>query len=137
MRTLIFTLCCGAALAQDPVAPTPAKIGPVRGEASGDYNVVQSWEGGDRLSDVRGSDDTYRSEVNYGNGLRLLGSSLTINSKDGHGRLFDELVLTTQGLGGDPYESVVLRLQKNRLYDYSMSWRLNDYYNPDVIVALG
>jgi hypothetical protein len=130
-------LCCGAAVAQDPIAPTPEKVGPVRGESGGDYNVVQSWEVGARMSQVGGSDGAYRSEVNYGNGLRLLGSSLTLNSKDGHGRLFDEIVLNTEGLGGDPYESVVLRVQKNRLYDYNMSYRLNDYYNPNLVIALG
>ena len=54
-------------------------------------------------------------------GVRLLGSSLTVNSKDGHGHWFDEIVLTTQGLGNDPYESATLRVQKNRLYRYDMT----------------
>ena len=53
-----------------------------------------------------------------------------MNSKEGHGRFFDEIVITTQGLGNDPYESAALRIQKNRLYRYDMSWRLNDYFNP-------
>lgn len=137
MRTLFLLLYCITACAQDPVAPTPEKVGPVRGETSGDYNVVQSWELGYRFNEVGGSDSAYRAAVNYGNGLRLLGSGLTFNSKDGHGRLFDEMVLTTQGLGSDPYESVVLRLQKNRLYDYNLAWRLNDYYNPNLVITLG
>ena len=29
----------------------------------------------------------YRSVDNFGNGVRLLGSNLTVNSKDGHGNL--------------------------------------------------
>ena len=49
---------------------------------------------------------------------------------DGHGRYFDEIVLNTLGLGNDPYQSAVLRVQKNSLYHYDMLWRLNDYYNP-------
>ena len=56
---------------------------------------------------VGGNLGKYRSDVNYGNGIRLLGSSLTVNSRDGHGGLFDEIVLTTLGLGNDPYQSAV------------------------------
>ena len=39
------------------------------------------------------------------------------------------------GLGNDPYQAVMLRIQKNGLYRYDMSWRLNDYYNPGLTVA--
>jgi hypothetical protein len=79
----------------------------------------------------------YRSVVNYGNGIRLLGSNLTVNSRDGHGEYFDEILLNTIGLGDDPYQSASLRIQKNGLYRYDMLWRLNDYYNPGLTVASG
>jgi hypothetical protein len=125
-------------LAQQTIAPSVNEpVGPVRGENSGNYNVVQSWELGYRFSTVGGNDAAYRSVVNFGNGIRLLGSSLTINSKDGKGKWFDEIVLTTQGLGNDPYESAVLRARKNRIYQYDMSWRLNDYYNPGLVTSGG
>jgi hypothetical protein len=139
MRTLISILVIPAALlAQDTVAPTTGeKVGPVRGENTGGYNVVQSWEFGYRFASIGGSQDQYRSDVDYTDGFRLLSSSLTVNSKDGHGRWFDEIVLTTQGLGNDPYESAVLRVQKNGLYRYDMTWRLNDYFNPGLTVANG
>ncbi|MCU1259506.1 MAG: hypothetical protein JWO80_2391, partial [Bryobacterales bacterium] len=124
--------------AQQPVAPTPETVGnPVRGEDHGGYNVVQSWELGYRFSEVGGNKGEYRSDVNYGNGIRLLGSSLTVNSKNGHGHYFDELILTTQGLGNDPYESAILRVQKNKIYHYDMMWRQNDYFNPGLVVANG
>ena len=139
MKTLLgIFLIPAALLAQDTVAPTTGeKVGPVRGENTGDYNVVQSWEFGYRFASIGGSQDQYRSDVNYTDGFRLLSSSLTVNSKDGHGRWFDEIVLTTQGLGNDPYESAVLRVQKNGLYRYDMTWRLNDYFNPGLTVANG
>jgi hypothetical protein len=139
MRTLLtFLLIPAALLAQDTVAPTTGeKVGPVRGENTGDYNVVQSWEFGYRFASIGGSQDEYRSDVNYTDGFRLLSSSLAVNSKDGHGRWFDEIVLTTQGLGNDPYESAVLRVQKNRLYRYDMTWRQNAYFNPGLTVASG
>jgi hypothetical protein len=37
-----------------------------------------------------------------------------VNSKDGHGRWFDQIVLTTIGLGNDPYQSVTLRVEKEQ-----------------------
>jgi hypothetical protein len=82
--------------AQDTVAPTTGESTlPMRGENAGNYNVVQSWEFGYRFASVGGDDGKYRSDVNYGNGIRLLSSSLTVNSRDGHGGWFDEIVLTT------------------------------------------
>ena len=65
----------------------------------------------------------YRSVVNYGNGLRLLGSNLSVNSKDGHGHSSTKSCSTPSGLGNDPYQAVMLRIQKNGLYRYDMSWR--------------
>jgi len=67
----------------------------------------------------------------------MFGSYLTVNSRDGHGRWFDEIVLTTQGLGNDPYESATFRIQKNRWYRYDLLWRSNDYFNPGLTVADG
>ena len=81
--------------------------------------------------------DTYRSDVNYGNGIRLLASNLSIDSKDGHGQWFDEIVLSTSGLGNDPYQNASLRVQKNGLYRYDMLWREDDYYNPGLDISGG
>jgi hypothetical protein len=116
-------LCIGALVtwmlpAQQPIAPTTGEpVGPVRGENTGDYNVVQSWELGYRFATIGGNLGEYRADVNYGNGIRLLGSNLTVHSKDGKARWFDEFVFTTEGLGNDPYESVLLRVRKNRIYE--------------------
>lgn len=132
---ILVSIALGAASAQQVVAPTPEPVGPVRGDNTAEYNIVNSFETGYRWRSIGGSLDEYRSQVNYGSGLRLLGSFLTVNSRDGHGRFFDEVVLTTQGLGNDPYESATLRIQKNRLYRYDMTWRLNDYVNPGLTSA--
>ena len=110
-------------VARQVVAPTPDKVGPPLGENIGDYNITQSYELGYRFNSVSGDDGQYRSTVNYGNGIRLLGSSLTVNSKDGHGNWFDEILLNTLGLGNDPYQSATLRAQKNGLYQYNMTCR--------------
>ena len=124
---LLATVTC---LAQSTVAPTPDAVGSPRGEDWSGYNIVNSFETGYRFHTVGGSLDQYRSTVNYSNGVRLLASFLSINSKDGHGHFFDDLVLTTRGLGNDPYENATLRIAKNGLYRYDLIWRLNDYHNP-------
>ncbi len=116
--------------AQEPVAPTPETVGPTKGTNWSDYNIVNSFETGYRFLSVSGNENKYRSDVNFGNGVRLLSSFLSLNSKDGHGTLFDQVVLTTNGLGGDPYESATVRVEKNRVYRYNLYWRKNDYFNP-------
>jgi hypothetical protein len=128
-RTLAILALAAAAFAQEPVAPTPETTGPAKGENTGHYNIVDSIETGYRFATIGGSLDNYRANANYGDGIRLLSSFFSINSRDGHGKLFDQITVTTQGLGNDPYESANLRVQKNGLYNYDMNWRLNDYFN--------
>ena len=127
----------GVLAAQQVLAPTPEPVGSVRGQNVGEYNVVNSFEVGYRFSDIDGDLGMYRSQVNYRNGIRLLASRLGVHSRDGHGRYFDEIVLNTLGLGNDPYQSALLRVEKNRLYRYDLLWRLNEYYNPALTIAYG
>jgi hypothetical protein len=137
MRKLLFISLTSLVLAQPPVAPTNEQTGALRGDNSGNYNIIQSFELGYRFATVGGDGGMYDSTVNYGNGIRLLSSSLTVQSRDGHGRLFDHLVITTQGLGNDPYQSAILRIEKNRLYRYDMMWRLTQYVDPAATVSFG
>ncbi len=109
----------------------------MRGTDVNGYNIVDSVETGYRFAVVNGDRDQYKSVVNYGNGIRLLNSSFTVNSRTGHGKYFDEVLLTTQGLGNDPYESATFRIQKNRAYRYDLLWRSNDYFNPGFVVSGG
>ena len=122
-----MTVLCRA---QTPVAPTREPVGPARGDDWSGYNIVNSFETGYRFLSVSGNLNKYRADENFGNGVRLLDGFFSMNSKNGHGPLFDEFVVTANGLGGDPYESATLRVGKNRLYNYDLSWRKNDYFNP-------
>ena len=127
----------GSLRAQQAIAPTPEAVGVARGGDFANYNIVDSFELGYRWRLAGGSVDTYRSDVNYGDGIRLLASNLSINSKDGHGRWFDEILLSTSGLGNDPYQNASLRIEKNGLYRYDMLWREDDYYNPGLVISGG
>jgi len=136
MKILILAAWITAAgCAQQVVTPTQAPVGPSTGDNTSNYNIVNSFETGYRWTSVGGDGEEYKSQVNYDNGVRLLGSSFSMYSRDGHGKYFDELTLSTVGLGGDPYESATLRIAKNNLYRFDMTWRLNDYYNPGLVSA--
>ncbi|MBI4877118.1 MAG: hypothetical protein HY822_20990 [Acidobacteria bacterium] len=126
-----------AAAAQPTAAPTPVQVGSVRGDNVGDYNVTSAFEAGYRFRSVGGNLGKYRGDVNFGNGMRLLSGSLTVHSREGHGGLFDEIALSTLGLGNDPYQHSNLRVQKNGLYRYDLVWRLSEYYNPALPIAFG
>ncbi|MBM3775510.1 MAG: hypothetical protein FJW37_10145, partial [Acidobacteria bacterium] len=133
-RTPIRCSCASLLLA----AALPAQqAGPARGSDVNGYNVVNWFETGYRFAEVGGDFGKYRSDVNYGNGVRLLGSSFTAHSLDGHGRYFDELAIQTLGLGNDPYQSATFRAQKNRVYRYDLRWWLNEYYSPALRIAQG
>src|SRR5437773_4043995 len=135
--SLLLAASMANSFAQQVVAPTPETVGSARGENRGGYNITNSFETGYRFAEVSGNRGKYRSDENFGNGIRLLGSIFSINSKEGHGGLFDEILLNTQGLGNDPYESASLRIQKNKVYRYDMLWRLDDYYNPGLTISEG
>jgi hypothetical protein len=124
--------------AQPPVAPTTTEqVGDPRGDNTGDYNIMQSFELGYRWATVGGDLGMYQSVANFGDGIRLLSSSLSIQSRDGKGQFFDQIQLTTQGLGNDPYEFASLRIEKNHLYRYDMIWRQSDYVNPALTISNG
>lgn len=140
MRAAVLTFAVLMPLllaAQEVVAPTPDKVGPDRGDDWNGYNIVNSFETGYRFLSGSGNLNTYRSNENFGNGVRLLGSFFTANSKTGRARYFDELTLMTEGLGGDPYAHASLRVQKNRLYEYTLLWRRSNYFNPGLVTGGG
>src|SRR5215469_8363933 len=136
-RFSLIALLAGPLLAQQAVAPTPGPVGTTRGQDAGDYNITNSFETGYRFALIGGDLDKYRADVNYGNGIRLLGSSLTVDSKDGHGRFFVKITLNTLGLGNDPYQSASLRAEKHGLYRYDFLWRLDNFFNPGVTISAG
>ncbi len=137
MKRCLWLVAAAAAWAQPPVAPTNEPTESNRGDNVSTYNVLQSFELGYRFDSVGGDFGMYQSTVNYTNGLRLLSSSLLVQSREGHGGLFDQIQLNTQGLGNDPYESAILRIEKNRLYRYDMMWRSDAYDNPALTISFG
>ncbi len=119
---------------REPVAPTWEPVGNPKGGEYQGYNITNSFEVGQRFLGLTGDQANYQAAVNYGNGTRLLASDLAIFSKTVDGKLFDNILLSTQGLGGDPYESVTLRIKQRKFYSYLGAWRDSEYVNPGLLV---
>lgn len=86
-------------------------------------------EVGARWREVGGRADMYRSHVNLGNGLKWLSSSTEIRSPKNTGLLFDRLQLNLSNWGGEPYNSLTLRLQKHQAYDFEYRYSKIDYFH--------
>src|SRR5690348_6082915 len=78
MRFLYALFTAGLLSAQPPVAPTNEPTEPAAGDNTGGYNILQSFELGYRWNNVDGDKGMYRSTVNFGRGVRLLSSSLSV-----------------------------------------------------------
>jgi hypothetical protein len=87
------------------------------------YVVHQSVDVGYRANDITGSEQMYNTLVNLRSGPRLLDQSLTMQSQNHDGTLFDNLFLNSFGWGGDPNNALRLRLDKNKWYDFRSAFR--------------
>ncbi len=103
-----------------PVAAPPAEPD---GVIRGGYQIHSSVELGYRSTDVVGSGDMYDTLVNLQTGPRILDQSLTMQSVDHQGLLFDNLYLNSSGWGGDPNNYARLRADKNKWYNLQSSFR--------------
>jgi hypothetical protein len=116
--------------AQTPTA-TPAAAPPAEpdGVTSGGYQIHSSIELGYRSNDVTGSGDMYDTLVNLQSGPRILDQTLTMQSVDHQGLLFDDLYLNSFGWGGDPNNALRLRADKNKWYNLQGSFRRDQYFS--------
>lgn len=122
-----FLLLCPPVLAQQPV--THSAEFPANSREFGGYRISNSFEFGYRFANVGGDHDLYRASVNFGDGLRLFQGRLRVNSLDGKGSALDEFRLRSSGAAGDPYQALVMRVEKNGLYRYDLQYRLVRYHN--------
>ncbi len=110
--------------AQTPAAsPTPAPPAEPDGVTRGGYQIHSSVELGYRSNDVTGSGDMYDTLVNLQTGPRILDQTLSMQSVDHQGLLFDDLYLNSVGWGGDPNNYMRLRADKNKWYNLQSSFR--------------
>jgi hypothetical protein len=122
--------------AQTPGAsPPPAPPTEPDGVSSGGYQIHSSMELGYRSSNVTGSGDMYDTLVNLQTGPRILDQTLTMQSVDHQGLLFDDLYLNSFGWGGDPNNALRLRADKNKWYKLQGSFRRDQYFSDYDLLA--
>ena len=114
-------------------SPAPKKDG----DEAGDYTVTSSIELGYRGLRVRGDLDKYQSDLNYKTGPRLFDTSFLMQAKEGKGSLFDTLLVTSTGWGGDPQGQMRFSVEKSSAYRFEGNYRkftyfraLNNFANP-------
>ena len=138
---LIVIIALGAAVtnaqqvaqpSSSPAAKTPSTTTTNAAAAEdnlGNYNVVSSLELGVRGLSVSGSDNKYRSDLNYRSGVRLFDSSFFLRSKEGSGGPFDEFLVNSSGWGGDPHGYTRVSIEKSGAYRFDANVRRARYFN--------
>ena len=111
----------GTPLAQSPSAGQNA-AGEPDGVTSGGYLIHSSVEVGYRSSDVTGSGDMYDTLVNQHTGPRFLDQTLSMQSLDHQGALFDDLYINSFGWGGDPNNALRMRATTSRAASVGSGW---------------
>ena len=82
------------------------------GITSGGYMIHSSVDLGVRVNNRTGSEDMYDTLVNLQTGPRFLDQTLSMQSLDHTGVLFDNLYISSFGWGGDPNNAFRLRADK-------------------------
>ena len=123
-------------VAQTPAAsPAPTPAAPPDGVTSGGYQIHSSVELGYRSTAVAGSDAMYDTLVNQQTGPRFLDQTLSMQSLDHQGLLFDNLYLNSFGWGGDPNNAMRLRADKNKWYNLQGSFRRDQSFSDFDLLA--
>src|SRR6185437_7477307 len=94
----------------------------------GGYQVQQSIEFGGRISDVTGSNSMFNTFLNQHSGPRLFEQTLSMQSLNHTGVLFDSLNLSSFGWGDDANNVLRFNLSKNKWYNFDANFRRDQYF---------
>jgi hypothetical protein len=92
------------------------------------YVVHSSLEFGYRSNNLTGSQDMYDTLVNLRTGPRLLDETLSMQSVDHQGFLFDDFYVNSFGWGGDRDNALRLRAEKDKWYNLQGSFRRDENF---------
>ena len=105
------------------VVVAQSSTAPKEGETIGGYTVHQSVEFGGHIVEQTGSESMYSTLVDIHSGPRLLEQSLSMQSQNHDGLLFDNLYINSFGWGGEPENALRARIDKDHWYDFRASFR--------------
>ena len=129
MKTWLLLLATVPLAAQDatqtPAAPDTNAVPPVTQTEkmiTGSVDLGYRW-----FSGAGGSLDTYRSVVDFGSGVRLLGLDLSLESAAK--KYFDRINARGAGWGGDPYNTAHVDAVRHDWYNFTFDYRNVAYFN--------
>lgn len=131
---VLLVLSSGLIFAQAPDTGQNAPAEP-DGVTGGGYQIHSSVELGGRAVTVSGSGDMYDTLVNLQTGPRILDQTLSMQSLDHQGLLFDDLFVNSFGWGGDPNNALRLRADKDKWYTLQGSFRRDQYFSDYDLLA--
>ena len=99
------------------------------------YIVHSSGEIGYRSTNISGSTDMYDTLVNLQSGPRLLDETISMQSMTHQGLLFDNLYVSSFGWGGDPNNVLRARIDKNKWYNFTGSFRRDQNFSDFDLLA--
>jgi len=94
-------------------------------------NFFGNFSFGYRAVSTSGAFEKYQEQINLDKGVRLFNFDLTYLATGGLKGLFDRFDLTARNLGGDPYESFGLSIQKYGTYRFKYDHRKSTYFYAD------
>ncbi|MEP6900484.1 MAG: hypothetical protein ABJA66_01970 [Actinomycetota bacterium] len=95
----------------------------------GAYKIKSSIELGVRGRRLDGSENKFRSDLNYKSGFRIFNSSFLMQDKDGKNKYFDTLLVNSSGWGADPTGYTRVNLERNGFYRFDANVRKITYFN--------
>lgn len=130
MLMLALAILPLAAGAQQTTATAPQES---EGVNRGGYNIQQSLEFGYRFTDVsthNGPSDLsmFNTFVNLHEGPRILDQTFSMRSLQNTGNLFDNMYFSSFGWGGDGNNVGRFRLEKNKYYNFSATFRRDENF---------
>lgn len=101
---------------------------PTTGRLSGHFNL------GFRSVDVGGNHGKYEEDFGYEDGPRLFDFEVDFEPETGARGIADRIELSATNLGGDPFETIRLKVRKHGAYDFRFDRRKSHYFYEDTLV---
>src|ERR1035437_4839845 len=110
-------------------ASAPAQDSQPKETIKDGYAIHQSVDLGVRVVDSSGSGAMYDTLVNLQSGPRILSQTLDMHAvANTYHPFFDDLMESSSGYGGDPYNVTTLRMSKGKLYRFQGLFRRDRQY---------
>ncbi|RPJ53631.1 MAG: hypothetical protein EHM23_30570 [Acidobacteria bacterium] len=115
---------------QDQTQPPDQAQTPDQGQSQQGPRFHLSLDAGARwIASFRGSRDMYRSQLDYGEGMKLFRGDLDMSFPQGSNTYFDRFQLRTNDWGGEPHSSANLRVSKSSVYELRFDYQNVQYFS--------